>query len=122
MLQWKRGKYGEFTQSILKETFAIRLTTDILNFFQKENSQGLFGATWVSLKTVLRSHDFSKELYVNKPPKSKASKRQMLCNCSFSWPKGRLPAFNFQAESLNSFILWLRYLILTQYLHLVCMS
>lgn len=31
----ERGKYGEFTQSILKETFVIRLTTGILNFFKK---------------------------------------------------------------------------------------
>lgn len=116
------GKYGEFRLSILRETLATRMTTGILNFFEKENSQGLFGAIWIRLKTVLRSHDFSKEFYMNKLPKSKASQRHMLWNCWFSWPKGRLPVFNFQAGSLNSFILWLRYFILIQqYLHLICM-
>ena len=51
------GKYGEFRLSILRETLAIRMTTGILNFFEKENSQGLFGTIWICLKTVLRSHE-----------------------------------------------------------------
>lgn len=42
MLQQKDGKYGEFTQSILKEKLAIRLKTCILNFFEKETPKGCF--------------------------------------------------------------------------------
>lgn len=68
------GKYGEFRLSILRETLATRMTTGILNFFEKENSQGLFGAIWIRLKTILGSHDFSKEFYMNKLPKVRLPK------------------------------------------------
>lgn len=41
-IQQKESKYKEFAQSVLKKEIAIGLTIGILNFFEKENSPGLF--------------------------------------------------------------------------------
>lgn len=42
MIHKKENKYKEFAQRVLKKIFALGLTIGILNFFEKENSQGLF--------------------------------------------------------------------------------
>lgn len=46
----------------------------ILNFFEKKIPRGCFVAIWVSLTRVLKSHDFSKELYMNKPQRARLLK------------------------------------------------
>lgn len=70
MIQRKESKYKEFVPSVLKKEIAIGLTMGILNFFEKENSPGLFFSHMGKFNNILRSHDFSKELYMNKPQRA----------------------------------------------------